>query len=296
MSLRRIKKISRKQLSKKLEFLERAKKDILIVFWRPSLRETVIIRDWILKNLQDKISADVIFVEEPYFKKGATFKKENNILDESGEIADSLGIQALPGFVYFSEKDEPLFQGYSVESWSKLLHLLESMGEKIGNTWPQLEAFSNYSEEFHLDLGILGKGSNNEHHHTIEKENIFTEEKVCRLGEYCLHGHFSIGPKSIIHNKSAHGEYLKHRYKGRYVDLVAEAKKPVRSEIMLDSHPIPEDMAGEDVEYDKYGRSFINVKDFRSYNLIDSEIAHESTIKIFTPEKNFEIFGLRIEL
>lgn len=295
MSLKSLKKISKKQLSKNFDFLSGVQNK-LIIFWRPSLKETLEVKEWVKKNLEDKIDAQIFYIEEPYFKNVATSKDDLNIFDHDQKIADSFGINSLPGFAYFDEGDAAAFHGFGPESWRKLLSFLENKGEKIGSNWPQLENFSTYSEELHLELGLLGKGANNEYHHSIEEESVFSEEKSCSLGEYCLHGHFSIRPNSIVHSKGAHGEYLKHRYKGHYADLVCEAKKEAKLEITLDSHPIPEDMSGSDVTYDKYGKSFVTVKDFKPYNIINSETSHEATIKIITPDEGIEIFGLRIEL
>jgi len=146
-----------------------------------------------------------------------------------------------------------------------------------------------------LYLGyVRGRFGNEEVAHPGE-EHAFTD-----AGEYnddvpYLHGHWQLGPESIQHTrKLAHAnEYLALRYSAFSVNLVMglTKRKTGAITIEIDGHPLPEDMAGEDVRIQKDGTAKVTIRDHRMYRLVDAETYHKGTLKIKIAADNIELFA-----
>lgn len=111
-----------------------------------------------------------------------------------------------------------------------------------------------------------------------------------------LHGHWTIDKEHISHTRVlAHAtEYATIRYSGFSAYLVAGSLKKNKSadiEIELDGHPLPEDMAGEDVEI-VGGKALLRVTSPRMYRVVDSPVYHKGTLKLKTMSGHLSLHAL----
>ena len=110
-----------------------------------------------------------------------------------------------------------------------------------------------------------------------------------------LHGQFTLGKESVLHDRSlpSASEYLALRYSAFSVNLVMGSTNNRKAiiEVELDEHPLPEDMAGEDVVL-KNGKAIVEVSAHRMYRLVDSDAYHQGVLKLKTSANNLEMFAL----
>lgn len=112
-----------------------------------------------------------------------------------------------------------------------------------------------------------------------------------------LHGHWKITGESVQHVRKLPSptEYLLIKYSAFSANLVMGTthkgtSKTAEVVVELDGHPLPEDMAGEDVKYKK-GKAIVTVKKSRMYRLVDSDNYHKGTLKLKTAAGNLEMFA-----
>lgn len=125
-------------------------------------------------------------------------------------------------------------------------------------------------------------------------ESDFTDTSTHEDDVVYLHGHWKVGKESLAHTRklATSSEYLVLKYSAFSVNLVAGSlnTKTAEVEIELDEQPLPEDMAGEDVEIIK-GKAILKVKGHRMYRIIDSDAYHQGKLKLKTGANNLEMFA-----
>lgn len=126
------------------------------------------------------------------------------------------------------------------------------------------------------------------------KEGVFTDQEGHEEDLVYLHGHWQISKESLLHAKKlAHAaEYLALRYSAFSVNLVmgSTSNRKATVEVELDGRPLPEDMAGEDVEIEK-DRAVVKVNQKKMYRLVDADTYHCGTLKLKTADDNLELFA-----
>ncbi len=109
-----------------------------------------------------------------------------------------------------------------------------------------------------------------------------------------LHGHWELHGEFLAHTRkvASLNEYILLRYSAFSVNLVMRSrdKKPARVYVELDGQPLPEDMAGEDVKYEK-GKAYVQVDEPRMYRLVDSDAYHKGVLKLKTATDNIEMYA-----
>ena len=109
-----------------------------------------------------------------------------------------------------------------------------------------------------------------------------------------LNGHFRIDGECIEHTKktSSATEYLAIKYSAFSVNVVVENSGTRSSKLFieLDGHPLPEDMAGEDVSFEK-GQAIVRVTKSRMYRIVDSDTYHKGMLKIKIVDSGVRFFA-----
>ena len=108
-----------------------------------------------------------------------------------------------------------------------------------------------------------------------------------------LHGHWIINKEQLSHTRAlaSANEYLALRYSGFSVNLVGGSLNKNRAaevQVELDGHPLPEDMAGADIEF-KNGKALLRITAPRMYNVVDSDVYHKGTLKLKTASDHLEM-------
>jgi thiol-disulfide isomerase/thioredoxin len=145
-------------------------------------------------------------------------------------------------------------------------------------------------------LGFLRGRFGNANEMLPNKESAFTDKEKNHQDDLIyLHGHWHITKESIKHErKLSHAtEYLLMKYSAFSVNLVmgGVCKKGSVIEIELDGHPLPEDMAGEDVVIGKNKKATVTVGHPRMYKLVDADTYHQGTLKLKTKDEGLEMFA-----
>lgn len=128
------------------------------------------------------------------------------------------------------------------------------------------------------------------------QEEVYTQaERKVEEGELGLHGHWKIEKEYIEHTKTLPiaSEHLTVQYSAFSVNIITE---PLRSRIEiiveLDGRPIPEDLAGEDLTYNKEGHSIIKLDFPRAYRAIDADTYHRGQLKIRTKDADVRFYAI----
>ena len=144
-------------------------------------------------------------------------------------------------------------------------------------------------------LGFLRGRFGNMEKSSPNEEAVFTDIKEHDENLVYLQGHWHVTGESLRHErKLAHAsEYLLLKYSAFSVNLVMGSLdgRVANVEIELDSRPLPEDMAGEDVKITKDGKAIVKVKQSRMYRLVDSDTYHRGKLKLKTASGNLELFA-----
>lgn len=126
-------------------------------------------------------------------------------------------------------------------------------------------------------------------------EHVFTDEGERREDLVYLHGHWRVEGESIKHTKKlAHAtEHLALKYSAFSVNLVMGSTnhKPALIEVELDGRPLPEDMAGVDIEINEQGKALCKVNAHKMYRLVNADTYHRGTLKLKTAFGNLELFA-----
>lgn len=144
-------------------------------------------------------------------------------------------------------------------------------------------------------LGFLRGKFGNAHGVVPGAEGNFTDKGEYQDGLVYLHGHWTIDKEQLSHTRALAGanEYLALKYSGFSVNLVAGSLKKNRAaevQVELDGHPLPEDMAGEDVKIVK-GKAILKVTASKMYRIVDSDVYHKGTLKLKTASDHLELFA-----
>ena len=144
-------------------------------------------------------------------------------------------------------------------------------------------------------LGFLRGRYGNAGRLAPKEEQVFTDVTADREEDLVyLHGHFVVHGEYVEHTKklAAATEYLAMKYSAFSVNLVMERTQGRSSivQVELDGHPLPEDMAGEDVYFEK-GKALVKITQSRMYRLIDSDTYHRGTVKIKVADAGVRFFA-----
>ncbi len=143
-------------------------------------------------------------------------------------------------------------------------------------------------------LGFIRGRYGNREMIRVNEEHAFTDVPEHLDHVPYLHGHWRVGAESVAHTKklATSNEYLLLKYSSYSVNLVMglTAGKSAEVELELDGRPLPEDMAGADVEV-KNGKALLTIKSHRMYRLISASMFHKGTLKIKTAAENIEMFA-----
>lgn len=144
-------------------------------------------------------------------------------------------------------------------------------------------------------LGFLRGRYGNAGKFVPKEEGVFTDEAGDREEDLVyLHGHFSIQGEYVEHTKklATASEYIAMKYSAFSVNLVMENTQGRSSvvQVELDGQPLPEDMAGEDVYFEK-GKALVKVTQSRMYRLVDSDTYHRGTIKLKVVDAGVKFFA-----
>lgn len=145
-------------------------------------------------------------------------------------------------------------------------------------------------------LGFLRGQFGNSEPFLPKEETVFSEFKEEKQEDIpYLYGHWKVLGDRLQHTRAlAHPtEHLTIKYSGFSVNAVLATigkKKTAEIEIELDGQPLPEDMAGEDVQIKK-GKATVKVSHSKMYRLIDSDTYHKGTLRIKTASGNLEMYA-----
>lgn len=130
----------------------------------------------------------------------------------------------------------------------------------------------------------------------VHQETVFTQdERKVEEGEVGLHGHWKIERDYIEHTKALPiaTEHVAVSYSAFSANIIVE---PLRAGaclyIDLDGRPVPEDLAGEDIEYTKEGQSTVKLDFARAYRIIDGDTYHKGQLKIRLKEADIRIYAI----
>ncbi len=144
-------------------------------------------------------------------------------------------------------------------------------------------------------LGFLRGRFGNAYNMMPKGEQVYTDDETEHEDDLVyLHGHWELHGEFLAHTRKTAtlNEYLLLRYSAFSVNLVMRSRdaKPGRIYIELDGQPLPEDMAGEDVKYEK-GKAYVQVGESRLYKLVDSDAYHKGVLKLKTSTDNVEFYA-----
>lgn len=116
-----------------------------------------------------------------------------------------------------------------------------------------------------------------------------------REGAVLLHGHFRLEKDYVEHTRSLPlaSEFLAVFYSAFSVNIVAAPlRHGVELFIDLDGRPVPQDVAGEDISYNKEGQSIVKLDFPRAYRIIDADTYHRGQLKVRMKDADIRCYAL----
>ncbi|NQW16718.1 MAG: redoxin domain-containing protein [Chloroflexi bacterium] len=133
-----------------------------------------------------------------------------------------------------------------------------------------------------------------EYYDEADTEYLYEDNIPHRDGQWYVQGAWLNTREAIIHARETtdYEDYLAFKFQGRSVNVVIDpegASEPFKVLIELEGRPVKMEDAGEDIEYDADGKSYITVDASKEYRVIELEKWGEREIKIFA---NSPFFGM----
>ena len=113
--------------------------------------------------------------------------------------------------------------------------------------------------------------------------------------KWVLQGLWRNEREAIVHARETTdlGDYIAFKFLGRSANVVIDPPEPDEFKVYveIDSRPLDESEAGDDIQFDDEGRSYFNVDEGRMYKIVETPEYVESTLKLRSDSPNFAIFA-----
>lgn len=214
------------------------------------------------------------------------------LLDTNGEIV----------FSHFGE-------GQYVDTEREIRRALEAAGHDISDipigteegpardplaTGQTRELYGGYGRNF--SYGGLYAGQP-EYYDSPDAEVLYFDNLPHRNGQWYAEGAWINTREAMVHARETAEpvDYIVFKYLARSVNIVINPQtEGARFDVIIevDGRPLKSEDAGEDIEYDDEGRSFIHVDRAKEYRVIEQQKSTEREVKFLTTSPDFAMFAV----
>ncbi|MCH7740640.1 MAG: hypothetical protein IIC93_10920, partial [Chloroflexi bacterium] len=156
------------------------------------------------------------------------------------------------------------------------------------------ELYGGYGRNF--SYGGLYAGQP-EYYDAPDAEVLYVDNLPHRNGQWYVQGAWKNTREAIVHTRETteFEDYLVFKYLARSAVVVIDPQTPGAEFdviIEVDGKPIRPEDAGEDIEFDDEGRSFIHVDRGKEYKVLEQQKSTEREMKLFTNSADFAFFAV----
>ncbi|MCH8102625.1 MAG: redoxin domain-containing protein [Chloroflexi bacterium] len=200
-------------------------------------------------------------------------------------------------------------EGQYVETEREIRRALEAAGYEISDipigtdegperdplaTGQTRELYGGYGRNF--SYGGLYAGQP-EYYDAPDAEVLYVDNLPHRNGQWYVQGAWKNTREAIVHTRETteFEDYLVFKYLARSAVVVIDPQTPGAEFdviIEVDGKPIRPEDAGEDIEFDDEGRSFIHVDRGKEYKVLEQQKSTEREMKLFTNSADFAFFAV----
>lgn len=177
-------------------------------------------------------------------------------------------------------------EGNYIETELKIQSALKDAGFKVSDQMVSgsEQSFFESGQTPELYLGSLrGRVENIPTDISIQPDQIYSLGKWKQEKEYLQHARETNDLDDLI--------ILSYKAKGVYLVMESEDGLPLKVYITLDGVGLSSENAGKDVEFDKEGRSFVEVRFSTLYNLISTQTFGGHTLRLSTLSDKLRLFA-----
>lgn len=177
-------------------------------------------------------------------------------------------------------------EGNYIETELKIQSALRDAGFKVSDQMVSgsEQSFFENGQTPELYFGSLrGQVTNIPQDISIEPDHIYTIGKWNQEKEYLQHGRETDDLDDLI--------ILSYKAKDVYLVMESEDGSPIKVYITLDRVGLSSENAGKDVEFDKEGRSYVEVRFSTLYNIISTQTFGDHTLRLSTLSGKLRLFA-----
>lgn len=284
-------------------------KVVLMDFWTYSCincqRTLLYLKKWWEKYSKNGLvligvhSPEFEFEKDPKNVRQALEKYEVTwpvVLDNDMQIWDSYSNHWWPA-KYLVDKDGKIIythfgEGNYIETEIKIQEALKDTGFQVDNKLVSGEDSTNFSQNQTPELyfgSLRGYVENIPQDISIQEDRIYTIGKWRQEAQYLQHSNESKDLDDLVILN----------YRAKKVFLVMESENlpagrqvdPIKVYITLDGVGLTGENAGDNIDFDKEGRSFVEVKFSTLYNLVSTPTFGDHTLRISTTSNKLRLFA-----
>lgn len=154
------------------------------------------------------------------------------------------------------------------------------------------EIYGGYERAYHPQGLYAG---DDEYYIQPDSTRQYVDDGEYRPGQFFLHGAWTNAAEAIIHsrNTSEPTDYIALLMESRSANVVIQPQhsEPFRVYVTLDDEPLNSVEAGDDIEFDEEGESFIFVEEARMYRIVEQPEFMERLLKLSSTSDAFAVFA-----
>lgn len=277
-------------------------KVILVDFWTYSCincqRTLPFLKKWHDKYQDSGLV--IIGVESPEFEfekdpenvKAALEKYDVTwpvVIDTDLDIWNSFANHYWPAKYLIDHQGKIIFthfgEGNYIETELKIQEALREAGFEVSDKLSggdDLKLQSGQTPELYFGL-LRGNVDNIPQDISLKPDQIYSIGKWQQEPEFLQHGRVTDDLDDLI--------ILSYTAKDVFLVMESEDGRPVKVYVTLDSVGLSSENAGQDVQFDKEGRSFMEVKFSTLYNIVSSQTFGDHTLRLSTTSDKLRLFA-----
>lgn len=154
------------------------------------------------------------------------------------------------------------------------------------------EIYGGYERSYHPQGLYAG---DDEYYIEPDATRIYIDDEDYRPQQFFLHGEWTNSAEAIIHSRTTEelSDYIALILEARSANVVIQpqSSEPFRVYATLDDDPLTEEEAGDDIQFDDEGNSYIFVDEARMYRVVEQPEFAERLFKLSSTSDAFAIFA-----
>jgi thiol-disulfide isomerase/thioredoxin len=154
------------------------------------------------------------------------------------------------------------------------------------------ELYGGYRRNFSSRGGFAGQ---DEYYLEPDVSRTYVDNGARAENKWYLHGEWLTESEAITHNRRTTNfeDYIALRFRGRSANVVLQpqGRQPYEVIVEIDGRPLTASEAGADVTFSPEGRSFIEVREARMYNVVQLDRFEERELKLRSNSLDFSVYA-----